>query len=277
MADLAEQRKFELDHIIKNSMRFGVTLEPVLRRTYAMCFSDEMQAILEYAKGRLEALKEVERWKKETPRGLVFLEERGDSLRNHLRADGIKICRKDAQKIAGLSNEEELSLLLLAQTGDTVARQIVIKMNLWRIVVRLIRYREAYPGIRITYDDVLNEGVLALIYAIDIFNPDGGIRFPEYRDKQVRQAILDNILDQYEIKVPSSELRTLILFLKIRDAFGARFGRMPQTGEMAKRMQITVTRAKVLESESGVLSNDLQMFLEKEFWDIFSGMCSCCI
>jgi RNA polymerase primary sigma factor len=97
-----------------------------------------------------------------------------------------------------LSAEEERELARRIADGDTAAKEQMIRANL-RLVVRIAR---CYKGLSI--DDLIQEGNLGLIRAVEKFDPTVGVRFACYANYWIRQAIRRGIEDQgYCVRVPN--------------------------------------------------------------------------
>ncbi len=115
------------------------------------------------------------------------MDERSGSVENILQ-----LYFRDLQEYEPLSREEEAELLRRAKQGDREAIEKLIKHNL-RFVVRIAKQ---YDGLGVPLPDLIDEGNLGLMRAIERFDPSKGVRFLTYAIWWIRQAILRAIQQQ---------------------------------------------------------------------------------
>ena len=128
--------------------------------------------------------------------------------------DVLSIYLKQINKIPMISHEEEYELALKAQQGDKKAREKLINSNL-RFVVTVAK---KYQGQGLPLEDLINEGNIGLLTAIDKFEPDKGYHFISYAVWWIRQSITRSIADQSRtIRIPVHLHENM---LKIRRAKG---------------------------------------------------------
>ena len=114
--------------------------------------------------------------------------------------DLISLYLKDIKKHKLLSKEEEFSLLVKAKNGDIEAKNELITSNL-KLVVNIAK---GYVNKGMSFIDLISEGNMGLIYAIDKFDIDKGFRFSTYAVWWIRQAIMKAIIVKgREIRIPS--------------------------------------------------------------------------
>ena len=114
--------------------------------------------------------------------------------------DLINLYLKDIKKHKLLSKEEEFSLLVKAKNGDIEAKNELITSNL-KLVVNIAK---GYVNKGMSFIDLISEGNMGLIYAIDKFDIDKGFRFSTYAVWWIRQAIMKAIIVKgREIRIPS--------------------------------------------------------------------------
>lgn len=111
---------------------------------------------------------------------------------NHLPMDAITLYLRDIGKYRLLSAADELSCARLARQGDAWARNQMIQCNL-RLVVKLAR-RYIHSGMPLL--DLIEEGNLGLMHAVEKFDPEFGYRFSTYATWWIRQAIERGIMNQ---------------------------------------------------------------------------------
>ena len=140
---------------------------------------------------------------------------------------------------AYLGREEEIALVRRAQTGDRYARERLVSAN-----IRLI-YREAhrYRCRSYSQDDLIQEGILGLMIAIERFDESHGCRLSTYAMHWIRQSITRAVeqndrLIHFPLQV-TAELRRL---LKLRDEMHRELGRMPTHSEIAQTSGVTEER-----------------------------------
>jgi RNA polymerase primary sigma factor len=91
-----------------------------------------------------------------------------------------------------LTGEQETNLMLAAQNGDKRAKDMLINCNL-RFVASVAKQYEGYCGISLTISDLLNEGSIGLVEAIDTFDVTRGFKFISHAVFSIRKYILDAI------------------------------------------------------------------------------------
>ncbi len=142
-----------------------------------------------------------------------------------------------------LEHEELLRLARRARAGDTEARRRMIVSNL-RLVVHLAR---DYRNRGLPLLDLIEEGNLGLIHAVDRFEPERGLRFSTYAAIWIRQAMLRGIAEQSRsVRIPVQMFQQVNRFVRTERLLRARFGRDPSAEEAAHELGISVARARRL-------------------------------
>lgn len=132
-----------------------------------------------------------------------------------------------------LSAEEEISLGRRIQQGDLQARAKMIESNL-RLVVKIAR-RSLYRGMELA--DLIEEGNLGLIHAVDKFNPELGFRFSSYATWWIRQAVDRAILNKARmVRVPVHILKNMGYFFKGLKELSYEQDHYPSKEEMSKKI-----------------------------------------
>ncbi|MCL2021258.1 MAG: sigma-70 family RNA polymerase sigma factor [Betaproteobacteria bacterium] len=127
-----------------------------------------------------------------------------------------------------LTPEEEQVYARQARAGDPAARQVMIERNL-RMVVKIAK-RYLYHGV--PFLDLIEEGNIGLIYALDRFDPERGVRFSTYATWWVRQAIERGIMNQSRtIRLPGNVFKKIS---RIRRALRKMEQESPQEHRIAK-------------------------------------------
>jgi RNA polymerase nonessential primary-like sigma factor len=130
-----------------------------------------------------------------------------------------------------LSAEDELRLAALVRAGDAEARHQMIEANL-RLVVAVAR---GYVGRGVALLDLIEEGNLGLIRAVEKFDPDRRLRFSTYAVWWIRQAVQHALMHQSRtVRVPVHVLRELAQVLRARRQLLMRLARPPTIEELAQ-------------------------------------------
>ncbi len=130
-----------------------------------------------------------------------------------------------------LKAEQERSLAHRIGQGDGVARRQMIESNL-RLVVNVAR---GYVGRGVPLLDLIEEGNLGLIRAVEKFDPSRGLRFSTYAVWWIREAVQRALVHQGRtVRVPAHVLREFAQVLKARRRFTAKHGCMPSIEELAQ-------------------------------------------
>jgi len=153
--------------------------------------------------------------------------------------DPVKVYLKDIGKVALLGMEEEVKLAKQMVDGDEYAKQKLSEANL-RLVVSIAK---RYVGRGMLFLDLIQEGNLGLMRAVDKFDYTKGFRFSTYATWWIRQAITRAIADQARtIRIPVHMVETINKLLRTTRLLVQELGRDPKPEEIAKEMHITPER-----------------------------------
>ncbi len=132
-----------------------------------------------------------------------------------------------------LTHRQEVDLSRKARSGDMRARKKLIEKNL-RLVVSVAK---KYRGMGLPFEDLIQEGNVGLIRAVEKFEPEMGNRFSTYATWWIRQAIGRAIADKGRtVRVPVHMGEKLRKLARSRDALASALGREPTEGEIAGRL-----------------------------------------
>ena len=132
-----------------------------------------------------------------------------------------------------LSAEEEVRFGRLVRQGDRVARNRMIESNL-RLVVSIARH---YQGRRLQLGDLIAEGNLGLIRAVDKFDPERGFRFSTYASWWIREAIERALMLQAStVRLPVHLAKKVHLYLRTARQLAQETGREPGAEAIAERL-----------------------------------------
>jgi len=156
--------------------------------------------------------------------------------------DPVRMYLKEIGKVALLSIDEEMDLAKKIEFDDVYAKRKLIECNL-RLVVSIAK---KYVGRGMLFLDLIQEGNLGLIKAVEKFDYRKGYKFSTYATWWIRQSITRAIADQARtIRIPVHMVETINKLIRISRRLMQELGREPRTEEIAKEMGMSVD--KVLE------------------------------
>ena len=158
--------------------------------------------------------------------------------------DPVRMYLKEIGKVSLLSTEDEILLAEKMEAGDEAARQKLAEANL-RLVVSIAK---KYVGRGMLFLDLIQEGNLGLIKAVEKFDHTKGFKFSTYATWWIRQAITRAVADQARtIRVPVHMVETINKLIRIKRQLLQQLGREPSPEEIAKEMDIPVERIAEIE------------------------------
>ncbi len=157
--------------------------------------------------------------------------------------DAIRLYLKDIKKLELLTPEEEISLANKIKKGDKKARNKMIQSNL-RLVISIAK---KYSHLGVSMMDLIEEGNLGLMKAVDKFNPKKGYRFSTYGAWWIRQYVSRAIANQGKtVRMPVYVIELLMRYKKVTENLTTSLKRKPKLNEIAKRMKLPIKRVKQL-------------------------------
>jgi len=161
------------------------------------------------------------------------------SIQSTLSTDAIRSYLYEIGRIPLLTGEEEVILAKRIENGDEEATQLLITANL-RLVVSIAK---KYSKSNLELLDLIQEGNIGLMRAVEKFDYTKGFKFSTYATWWIRQAITRAIADQARtIRVPVHMIETINKYNKINNMLATKLGRPATDEEIAKEMDIEVTK-----------------------------------
>jgi RNA polymerase primary sigma factor len=155
--------------------------------------------------------------------------------------DHVRMYLKEIGKVPLLSAEEEIELARRMEQGDEVAKKRLSEANL-RLVVSIAK---RYVGRGMLFLDLIQEGNLGLIKAVEKFDFRKGFKFSTYATWWIRQAITRAIADQARtIRIPVHMVETINKLMRVERQLLQELGRAPAPEELAKEMQMPVEKVR---------------------------------
>ena len=164
-----------------------------------------------------------------------------DVLEGVSTEDPVRMYLKEIGNVSLLTTEEEVSLAKRVEEGDEKAKKALTEANL-RLVVSIAK---KYVGRGMPFLDLIQEGNMGLMKAVDKFDYTKGYKFSTYATWWIRQAITRGIADTGRtIRVPVHMVETINKTLRMTRTLLQELGREPTPEEVAERLGVPVTRIR---------------------------------
>ena len=158
--------------------------------------------------------------------------------------DPVRMYLKEIGKVPLLSADEEIELAQRMEQGDEEAKKRLCEANL-RLVVSIAK---RYVGRGMLFLDLIQEGNLGLIKAVDKFDYTKGYKFSTYATWWIRQAITRSIADQARtIRIPVHMVETINKLIRVSRQLLQTYGREPTPEEIAKEMGLPVEKVREIQ------------------------------
>ena len=155
--------------------------------------------------------------------------------------DPVRMYLKEIGKVSLLSADEEIELAKRMEKGDEAAKKRLAEANL-RLVVSIAK---RYVGRGMLFLDLIQEGNLGLIKAVEKFDYRKGYKFSTYATWWIRQAITRAIADQARtIRIPVHMVETINKLIRVSRQLLQELGREPTPEEIADKMDMSVERVR---------------------------------
>lgn len=165
----------------------------------------------------------------------------------------IKEYLKEIDEAALLTKEQEHTLgKLVVEENDPKAREQLVRSNL-RLVVNIAK---KYGNRGMSLGDLIEEGNIGLIKAVDYFDPDRGTRFSTYAAWWIKQSIKRSLLANIRpVHIPTYMVALINQWRHIAAELENKLGRPPELEEMAEVMQLSMRKSKIINQVVKVLSS----------------------
>ena len=158
--------------------------------------------------------------------------------------DPVKMYLKDIGRVPLLSADDEIELARKMQDGDEEAKKKLSEANL-RLVVSIAK---RCVGRCMLFLDLIQEGNLGLMKAVEKFDYQKGFKFSTYATWWIRQAITRAIADQARtIRIPVHMVETINKLTRVSRLLTQKYGREPSPAEIAKEMNISEERVREIQ------------------------------
>ena len=155
--------------------------------------------------------------------------------------DPVRMYLKEIGRINLLTSDEEIEYARRAIDGDEEAKKMLAESNL-RLVVSIAK---RYVGRGMLFLDLIQEGNIGLMKAVDKFDPTKGYKFSTYATWWIRQAITRAIADQARtIRVPVHMVETINKLSRVQRQLTQELNREPTDEEIAKKLDIPVEKVR---------------------------------
>ncbi len=158
--------------------------------------------------------------------------------------DSIRMYLKEIGKIPLLSADDERELASRMSEGDESAKDVLVESNL-RLVVSIAK---KYMNRGLSLLDLIQEGNIGLIKAVDKFDYTKGFKFSTYATWWIRQAITRAIADQARtIRIPVHMVETINKLTRIQRQLVQELGREPDVNELAEKMELSAEKIREIQ------------------------------
>ena len=155
--------------------------------------------------------------------------------------DPVRMYLKEIGRINLLTSDEEFEYAKRAEEGDEEAKRMLAESNL-RLVVSIAK---RYVGRGMLFLDLIQEGNIGLMKAVDKFDPTKGYKFSTYATWWIRQAITRAIADQARtIRVPVHMVETINKLARVQRQLTQELNREPTDEEIAKKLGVTIDKVR---------------------------------
>ncbi len=172
---------------------------------------------------------------------------------------------REINETALLTADEEKSLARLIETGDTEARDQMVRANL-RLVVNIAR---GYTGKGLALPDLIEEGNLGLLRAVEGFDPNMNTRFSTYASYWIKQSIKRALVNTAKtIRIPAYMVELLAKWRRATNKLNDELGRPPTPEEIAKLLGLPKKKLNIIKKAIRVYNSVPQTDQGESGWSI---------
>jgi RNA polymerase primary sigma factor len=182
---------------------------------------------------------------------------------NHATTDALQLFLNEAGRYKLLTAEEEVELAKGIERGDKQAKDLMINSNL-RLVVSIAK---RYQGHGLSLLDLIQEGIIGLIRAVEKFDYRKGFKFSTYATWWIRQAVQRGVANKSRtIRIPVHIVERETKIARAERELVAKLGRQPTEAELAKAAKLPLKQVKEVKSAARAVTS-----LDKPIGDDSSG------
>lgn len=172
---------------------------------------------------------------------------------------------KEINETALLTADEEKSLSRRIRTGDAGARDHMVRANL-RLVVNIAR---GYTNKGLPLQDLIEEGNLGLLRAVEGFDPDMDTRFSTYASYWIKQSIKRALVNTAKtIRVPAYMVELLSKWRKATAKLSDQLGRTPTSDEVARELELPPKKVKIVKKAIELYNSTPQSESSEDGWSL---------
>ncbi len=236
----------ELRALIENGREQGyITIEALLTQMPDLTLDpDAIEQVLDHIETQgVRVLDELEAAERELRQTTESADRFIDEVEREALEDAVQWWAQQAARAPLLSAEQERDLAIRAAEGDERARELLVQANL-RLVISIAKH---YTGRGLSMIDLIQEGNLGLMRAVQQFDPTRGSRFATYATWWIRQAISRALQEQATmIRVPHHMTKALQQVRQAAALLQQELGREPTVHEVAQRAKLTPEQVREL-------------------------------
>lgn len=161
------------------------------------------------------------------------------------QVNGLQVYMNSIRNIPLLTAEQEKSLALKFAAGDKKAKDQLVTANLRLVVMAAKRYM---MKTRLPFDDLIQEGNIGLMRAVDTYDPTKGWRFSTYAMHWIKQGISRAVANAKTIRIPLHMVELKSKYSKAFSELSDKLQRDPTSEEMSKYMELDIKKIKELEN-----------------------------
>lgn len=178
---------------------------------------------------------------------------------------GLETYFKEINRIALLTAREEKELAIRIRKGDEVAREKMIKANL-RLVVSIAKN---YVDRGLSLLDLIEEGNLGLLKAVERFDPDEECRFSTYATWWIKQSIKRALIDTVKtVRIPSYMVELMSKWKNAASSLNVKLGRQPTFDEIAAAMEIPPENLGIIKTAIRASNSSSQTISLENMWTL---------